>query len=198
VTAGAASSPAGAADGSAAVAGRVSVVHEHPEIRHRVALVMQDHGMSVTCVSPGALVRPGYRAPQAQVVLLGDRALLARARQAWPQAGVLLFGTATSLVSRAGAVAAGAHGYLSSEAHHYQSLWRPRRHQHVPGSGGITEIQLRILELMARGFSNAAIAMELDLATDTVKTHALRLFRRLGVKDRAGAVGVGFRLGLLS
>jgi len=78
-----------------------------------------------------------------------------------------------------------------------RAVWRPRRHQHVPGSA-ITEIQLRIMEMMAEGLSNARIAVALGLAEETVKTHALRMYSRLGVTGRAGAVAVGFRLGLLS
>ena len=36
------------------------------------------------------------------------------------------------------------------------------------------------------------------LSEDTVKTHARRLFRKLGARDRAQAVAVGFRRGLVA
>jgi DNA-binding NarL/FixJ family response regulator len=36
------------------------------------------------------------------------------------------------------------------------------------------------------------------LSEDTIKTHARRLFRKLGVHDRAKAVAHGFRQGLVT
>ena len=50
---------------------------------------------------------------------------------------------------------------------------------------------------MSRGLSNAGIGKELFLSEDTVKTHARRLFRKLGAADRAQAVALGFRWGFL-
>ena len=46
---------------------------------------------------------------------------------------------------------------------------------------------------MTEGKSNGEIGKELFLSEDTVKTHARRLFRKLGVNDRAQAVAHGFR-----
>ena len=45
--------------------------------------------------------------------------------------------------------------------------------------------------------SNAEIGRELYLSEDTVKTHARRLFRKLGAADRAQAVALGFRWGFV-
>ncbi len=50
---------------------------------------------------------------------------------------------------------------------------------------------------MTEGLSNSEIAAALTLAEDTVKTHARRLFRKLGAGDRADAVARGFRQGIL-
>ena len=50
---------------------------------------------------------------------------------------------------------------------------------------------------MADGKSNAEIGRELFVSEDTVKTHARRLFRKLGARDRAHAVAAGFRAGLV-
>lgn len=62
----------------------------------------------------------------------------------------------------------------------------------------LTEREQQVLDGMARGLSNSAIGRELFLSEDTVKTHARRLFRKLGAPDRAAAVATGFRWGLLS
>ncbi|BCJ60258.1 helix-turn-helix transcriptional regulator [Micromonospora endophytica] len=63
---------------------------------------------------------------------------------------------------------------------------------------GLTERELQVLLGMAEGKSNAEIGRELYVSEDTVKTHARRLFRKLGARDRAHAVAAGFRAGLVA
>ncbi|GGM22373.1 hypothetical protein GCM10012279_45920 [Micromonospora yangpuensis] len=63
---------------------------------------------------------------------------------------------------------------------------------------GLTERELQVLFGMAEGKSNAEIGRELFVSEDTVKTHARRLFRKLGARDRAHAVAAGFRAGLVA
>jgi DNA-binding NarL/FixJ family response regulator len=65
-------------------------------------------------------------------------------------------------------------------------------------SVALTERELQVLRGMADGRSNAEIGRELFVSEDTVKTHARRLFRKLGARDRAHAVAAGFRAGLVS
>ena len=55
--------------------------------------------------------------------------------------------------------------------------------------------EMQVLTGMSQGKSNAQIGRELYLSEDTIKTHARRLFRKLGAKDRAEAVATGFRRG---
>ena len=62
----------------------------------------------------------------------------------------------------------------------------------------LTARELQVLVGMTEGKSNGEIGRELFLSEDTVKTHARRLFRKLGVNDRAQAVAHGFRRGLVS
>lgn len=57
--------------------------------------------------------------------------------------------------------------------------------------------ELEVLRGMAAGLPNAEIGRQLYVSEDTVKTHARRLFRRLGANDRAHAVARGYQLGLL-
>jgi DNA-binding NarL/FixJ family response regulator len=68
---------------------------------------------------------------------------------------------------------------------------RPRR-------PALTDRELQVLHGMADGKSNAEIGRDLFVSEDTVKTHARRLFRKLGARDRAHAVASGFRTGLVS
>ena len=62
----------------------------------------------------------------------------------------------------------------------------------------LTRRELQVLQGMSQGKSNVEIGLSLYLSEDTIKTHARRLFRKLGVNDRAKAVAYGFRQGLLS
>lgn len=68
----------------------------------------------------------------------------------------------------------------------------------VPGGPDLTKRELEVLAGMSHGRSNAQIGADLYLSEDTVKTHARRLFRKLGAADRAQAVAIGLRQGLIS
>lgn len=67
----------------------------------------------------------------------------------------------------------------------------------APRPPDLTERELQVLHGMAAGQSNSQIGRELYLSEDTIKTHARRLFRKMGVNDRAQAVASGFRWGLV-
>ncbi|WP_318241386.1 response regulator transcription factor [Cellulomonas avistercoris] len=61
----------------------------------------------------------------------------------------------------------------------------------------LTKREIEVLVGMSHGRSNAQIGQELFLSEDTVKTHARRLFRKLGASDRAQAVAIGLRRGII-
>ena len=61
----------------------------------------------------------------------------------------------------------------------------------------LTAREREVLELIGRGFSNKRIALELDIAEKTVKTHVSNLLGKLGVADRTQAAVRGHELGLL-
>lgn len=67
----------------------------------------------------------------------------------------------------------------------------------LPEIAPLTKREIEVLSGMSYGRSNAQIGQELFLSEDTVKTHARRLFRKLGAKDRAQAVAIGLRRGLI-
>jgi DNA-binding NarL/FixJ family response regulator len=57
--------------------------------------------------------------------------------------------------------------------------------------------ELEVLALVARGFTNGAIARHLHISEATVKTHLVHAFTKLGVDDRTAAVTVALERGLL-
>lgn len=61
----------------------------------------------------------------------------------------------------------------------------------------LSDRERQVLDGFARGLSIPDLARELFLGASTVKTHAQRLYEKLGVNDRAAAVAEGMRRGLL-
>jgi len=61
----------------------------------------------------------------------------------------------------------------------------------------VGQVVIEVLVGMSHGRSNSQIDADLFLSEDTVKTHARRLFRKLGANDRAQAVAIGLRRGLI-
>lgn len=122
-----------------------------------------------------------------------------------PRTRVLLFSGAGEIAPQS-ARAAGASGFV-------QKHWPARRiadavravglgHDIFPrrraaGPLGLSERELKILELIAAGETNPQIARRLHLSRHTIKENASDLYRKLGVRNRVEAAQRAQRLGLI-
>ena len=66
-----------------------------------------------------------------------------------------------------------------------------------PAQDPLSQRELEVLELVARGSTNREAAAKLFISEATVKTHLLHVYAKLGVSDRAAAVGEAYDRGLL-
>lgn len=61
----------------------------------------------------------------------------------------------------------------------------------------LTDRERQVLECLAAGSSTRQIADTLVLGEETVKSHLARIYQKLGVNDRVGAVALALRRGLV-
>ncbi|MCD2193620.1 LuxR C-terminal-related transcriptional regulator [Actinomycetospora endophytica] len=136
--------------------------------------------------------------------LAGLRALLAHA----PDALVLMAGSGIDHEVCPEALVAGARGYLTlpepdhtpgpetgSSPHRAAPASEQARPEAKPV---LTEPEAELLAGMSRGETGAQLAARLALTPETIKSQTHRMFATLGATNRAAAVAVGFRSGLLT
>jgi DNA-binding NarL/FixJ family response regulator len=169
----------------------------------------------LVCVMDGHELLSRFADGTPDLVLIGVHegsglgpAAVSQVHQFHPAATILAYGSSDDSASLISAVALGARGILVWDPHRPTAdlagqqlvigdrvgAQRDRRKPSEPP----TERELQILRGMSLGHSNSEIGRELYLSEDTVKTHARKLFQKLGARDRAHAVALGLREYLLA
>ncbi len=115
----------------------------------------------------------------------------------------LLVGASGFLLKRAGAdemvqaVRTIAHGDSLLFPAAVRDLLRPRARTAAHTGPALTPREQEVLEAVAGGASNAEIAAQLVLGTETVRTHVASVLRKLGARDRTQATVIAYRTGLV-
>ncbi|MFJ8106006.1 response regulator transcription factor [Streptomyces sp. NPDC096132] len=140
-----------------------------------------------------AVRRLAAEAPGIPAVMLtsySGRADVVRALEAGARGYVLKAGPPEELFRAVRGAAAGALG-LASEVVGELVGRSPAPERELSGR------EVEVVRLLAEGLSNRAIAEALFLSEATVKTHLVRVYRKLGADNRAAAVSEAVRRGLL-
>lgn len=67
----------------------------------------------------------------------------------------------------------------------------------APGTTPLSKREREILQKVANGSTTKQVASELGISPHTVKTHLERIFEKLGANDRAQAVAIAIRSGIV-
>jgi LuxR family maltose regulon positive regulatory protein len=67
----------------------------------------------------------------------------------------------------------------------------------APPADPLTRGEIRVLQLLAEGYSNNAMAEKLFVSENTVRTHLRNINAKLGARSRTQAVAIGRRIGLV-
>jgi DNA-binding NarL/FixJ family response regulator len=141
--------------------------------------------------------------------------LIPRLRQLSPGVRIVVLTSDTSDATLVRGLRAGVEGYITKEralddvlealrtvaaGERYLSDEQVARSQAVTGEGtgeALTERELGILRLLAQGKDSQAIAEELTISANTVRTHLQNIFSKLGVHSKLEAVTTATARGLL-
>jgi ATP/maltotriose-dependent transcriptional regulator MalT len=61
----------------------------------------------------------------------------------------------------------------------------------------LTDREVQILKLIADGLTNGEISSNLSISESTVENHIHHIYAKLGISNRAQAVGCAFQLGIV-
>ncbi len=204
---------------------RLMIVDDHPVVRDGLTgMFAGEDGIEVVAeAANGADAVRRARALAPDVILMdlrmpeldGVAAITALAREG-VRSRVLVLTTYDSDSDVLHAIEAGATGYLLKDAPRGELLRAVRAAAHgqsvlspsvasrlvtqvrAPAADGLSERELEVLTLIARGATNRDAAQALLISEATVKTHLLHIYAKLSVNDRAAAVAEGFNRGLLT
>ena len=200
---------------------RILTVDDHPVVRNGIAGLVTDQADMVLVgeASNGREAIQQFRAHQPDVTLMdlqmpeltGVDAIIA-IRDEFPQARIIVLTTYTGDVQVVRALKAGAQGYLLKSSLHKELLDAIRKvhagkkivspelsselASHA-ADDALTAAEISVLRLIADGNANKAIAAQLSISEETVKSRVKNILSKLGASDRTHAVTIGVKRGII-
>lgn len=201
---------------------RVLIVDDHAIVRKGLATIInRDPEMTVIAqAEDGQQAIDAFREYQPNVTLMdlrmpkmgGVEAIMAICAE-FKQARIAVLTTYDSDEDIYRGLQAGAQGYLLKDAKLGELLNAIRAihngQKYIPPEVGakllqrmsnpeLSERELEVLRLMAKGMSNQEIGTTLNIGESTVKSHVNRILSKLGVSDRTQAVITAVKRGIVS
>jgi two-component system nitrate/nitrite response regulator NarL len=203
---------------------RCLVADDHPALVSAVADFLRDQGLDVLePASDGLQALAAVEAERPDVALVDYRMprsqgheLVARIKEISPDTRVAVYTADADAEVVADALAAGADAIVLKEApladlaRALKTILEGRPYIDPAlavdvmsiGNGGagarLTAREVDVLTLLAEGLSHEEIGSRLEIASETVRTHARKAAGRLGAKTRTQAVATAIRLGLIN
>jgi DNA-binding NarL/FixJ family response regulator len=199
---------------------RILTVDDHQLLREGIAAVLEGQSdmVLIAQASNGREAIESFRQHRPDVTLMdlrmpdmsGIEAIIA-IRTEFPNARIIVLTTYAGDVQAAGALKAGASGYLLKNLVRKELLETIRvvhaGKRRVPpeiateiaehvADDALTEREIDVLRRVAAGKSNKVIAAELDISEGTVKTHMKSILPKLDASDRTHAVMIALKRGI--
>lgn len=200
---------------------RILTADDHALLRQGIAaLVDLEPDMELVAqASTGREAIEQFRRHQPDITLMdlqmpdisGIEAIIA-IRGEFPDARIVVLTTYSGDIQVVRALKAGARGYLLKGNVHSDLLETIRAvhagRKRIPpevatelamhtAEDQLTERELEVLKLIAKGNANKEIAAQLAVAEDTVKKHVTSILEKLAANDRTHAVTIGLQRGII-
>lgn len=200
---------------------RVLTVDDHPMLREGVASVIElQPDMAVVGEAENGAealerfrtLKPDVTLMDLQMPVMGGLEAIRAIRAEFPTARIIVLTTYAGDVQALRALKAGAFGYLLKSSLRKELLETIRAvhagRRHLPAEiaheialraaeDALSEREIDILGLVARGKANKEIARSLSISEETVKAHMKNIFAKLDVGDRTQAVTTAAKRGII-
>lgn len=200
----------------------VMTVDDHPFLREGLAAILNGRhdiklvaevGDGIEAVEKFREVRPDITLMDLQMPRLGGIDAITQIRSEFPAARIIVLTTYEGDAQALRALKAGAVGYLLKSSARKELVETIRNvhagRRHIPPAIAqeiafrvteepLSDREIAVLQLVAAGNANKRIAWRLSVSEDTVKAHMKSIFGKLDAEDRAHAVAMALKRGIIA